>query len=94
MEHSLQRERIKQEVTFKYSSFTITPDARCDTEKKKRITLSRDTFSKLKSSTCDEAIDYRRTITLAMSKTLYKMNNYLAVTGRSLKFSKCYSAFH
>ena len=92
MEHSLQRKRVKQEVTFKCSSFTITSDARCDTEIKKRITLSRDTFSK--SSTCDEAIDYRRTITLAMSKTLYKMNNYLAVAGRTLKFSKCYSAFH
>ena len=29
--------------------FTISPDARCDTEIKKRITLSKDTFTKMKS---------------------------------------------
>ena len=41
-------ERIKQVGTFKYSGFTITPDARCDTEIKKRIALSQDKISKLK----------------------------------------------
>ena len=38
-------ERIKQVGTFKYLSFTITSDARCDTEIKKRIGLSKDTFN-------------------------------------------------
>ena len=42
-------ESIKQVDTFKYLGFTITPDARCDTEIKKRITLSEDTFNKMKS---------------------------------------------
>ena len=42
-------ERIKQVDTFKYLGFTITPDARCDTEIKKRIALSKDTFTKIKS---------------------------------------------
>ena len=42
-------ERIKQVDTFKYFGFTITPDARCDTEIKKRIDLSKDTFTKMKS---------------------------------------------
>ena len=42
-------ERIKQEVTFKYVGFTITPGARCDTEIKKRIALSENTFTKMKS---------------------------------------------
>ena len=32
-----------------YLGFTITPDARCDTEIKKRIALSKDTFTKMKS---------------------------------------------
>ena len=41
-------ERIKQVDTFKYLGFTITPDARCDTEIKK-IALSKDTFTKMKS---------------------------------------------
>ena len=42
-------ERIKQVDTFKYLGFTITPDARCHTEIKKRIALPRDTFTKMKS---------------------------------------------
>ena len=42
-------ERIKQVDTFKYLGFTITPDARCDTEIKKRIALSEDTFAKMNS---------------------------------------------
>ena len=41
--------RIKQVGTFTYLGFTITPDARCDTEMKKRIALSKDTFPKMKS---------------------------------------------
>ena len=43
------KNRIKQVDTFKYFGFTITPDARCDTEIKKRIALSKDTFTKMKS---------------------------------------------
>ena len=35
--------------TFKYLNFTITQDARCDTEIKKRIALSKDIFTKIKS---------------------------------------------
>ena len=42
-------ERIKQIGTFKYLGFTITPDARCDTEIKERKGLSKDTFTKMKS---------------------------------------------
>ena len=42
-------ERMKQVDTFKYLGFTITPDARCDTEIKKRIALFKDTFTKMKS---------------------------------------------
>ena len=42
-------ERIKQLDTFKYLGFTINPDARCDTEIKKRTALSKDTFAKMKS---------------------------------------------
>ena len=42
-------ERIKQVDTFKYLGFTITPDARWDTAIKKRIALSKDTFTKMKS---------------------------------------------
>ena len=38
----------KQVDTFKYLGFTIAPDARCDTEIKKRIALSKDTFTKMK----------------------------------------------
>ena len=34
-------ERIKQEDNFKYLGFTINPNARCDTEIKKRIALSK-----------------------------------------------------
>ena len=41
-------ERIKQVFTSKYLDFTITPDARCNTEIKK-ISLSKDTFTKMKS---------------------------------------------
>ena len=33
---------------FKYLGFTITPDAKCDTEVKQRIAMSKDTFSKMK----------------------------------------------
>ena len=40
-------QRIKQVSTFKYLGFTITPDARCDTEIKKRIAFSKDTFTKM-----------------------------------------------
>ena len=42
-------ERIKQEGTLKYLGFTITPDARRDTEMKKRRVLSKDTFTKMNS---------------------------------------------
>ena len=38
--------RIKQVGTFKYLGFTITPDTRCDTEIKQRISLTKDTFTK------------------------------------------------
>ena len=41
-------EKIKQVGTFKYLGFTITPDARCDTEIKKRVAFSADTFKKIK----------------------------------------------
>ncbi|GFN84650.1 craniofacial development protein 2 [Plakobranchus ocellatus] len=40
---------IKQVCTFKYLGFTITPDARCDTEIQKSIALTKDTFTKMKS---------------------------------------------
>ena len=49
-------ERIKQVDTFKYLGFTITPDARCDTEVKKRIVLSKDTFTKIKSISTNKNI--------------------------------------
>ena len=42
-------ERIKQVGNFKCLGFTITPDARCDTEIKKRIALSKNTLIKMKS---------------------------------------------
>ena len=42
-------ERINQVGTFKYLDFTITPDARCDTAVKKRIALSKDIFTEMKS---------------------------------------------
>ena len=42
-------ERIKQVDTCKYLGFTITPDTRCDREMKKRIALSKDTVTKMKS---------------------------------------------
>ena len=42
-------ERLKQVDTYEYLGLTITPDARCDTEMKKRIALSKDTFTKMKS---------------------------------------------
>ena len=42
-------ERIKQVGSIKYLGFTITPDARCDTQIKKRIALFQDTFTKMKS---------------------------------------------
>ncbi|GFO38424.1 catenin (cadherin-associated protein), alpha 3 [Plakobranchus ocellatus] len=44
-----QGERIKQVLTFKQVGFTITPDARCNTEIQKRTALSKDTFTKMKS---------------------------------------------
>ena len=37
------------EGTFRYLGFTISSDARCDTEIKKRTALSKDTFTKMKS---------------------------------------------
>ena len=43
------RERIKQVGTFKYLGFTITPDARRDTEIQKRTALYNDKFTKVKS---------------------------------------------
>ena len=39
----------KKVGTFKYLGFTITVDARCNTEIKKTITLSEDTINKMKS---------------------------------------------
>ncbi|GFN81771.1 craniofacial development protein 2 [Plakobranchus ocellatus] len=42
-------ERIKQLCTFKYLISTITPYARCDIEIQKRIALSKDIFTKMKS---------------------------------------------
>ncbi|GFN95483.1 craniofacial development protein 2 [Plakobranchus ocellatus] len=41
--------RIKQVCTFQNLGYTITPDSRCDTEIQKRIALSKDTFTKVKS---------------------------------------------
>ena len=37
--------RMKQVGTFEYLDFRIIPDARCDTEIKKRIAFSKDTFA-------------------------------------------------
>ncbi|GFO20073.1 catenin (cadherin-associated protein), alpha 3 [Plakobranchus ocellatus] len=45
---SCKGERMKKVCTFKYLGFTITPDARCDTEIQKRIALPKDTFIKMK----------------------------------------------
>ncbi|XP_063600637.1 uncharacterized protein LOC134776815 [Penaeus indicus] len=42
-------EQIKQMETFKYLGCTITPDAKCDTEIKTKIAISKDTFTKMKS---------------------------------------------
>ena len=42
-------ERIKQVGSSKYLGFTITSDARCDTEIKKRIALSKEIFTRMKS---------------------------------------------
>ena len=41
--------KVKQEGTFKYLGFATTLDVRCDTEIMKRIALSNDTFTKIKS---------------------------------------------
>ena len=41
--------RIRQVGTFKYLSFTITRGARCDTVIKRRIALTKDTFTKINS---------------------------------------------
>ena len=49
-------ERIYQVGTFKYLGFTITPDARWDTAEKKRIALSKDIFTKMKSIFTDRNI--------------------------------------
>ena len=58
-------ERITQVDTFKYLGFTITLDARCDTEIKKRIALSKDTFTKMKSIFTNRNITvYTKTNTL------------------------------
>ena len=40
---------IKQVKTFKYLGYTITQDARSDSEVKKRIAMAKDTFCKMKS---------------------------------------------
>ena len=45
---SCKGEQIKQVNNFKYLGFTITPDAKCDAEIRKRIAISKDTFSKMK----------------------------------------------
>ena len=58
-------ERTKQVDTFKYLGFTITPDARCQTEIKKKLTLSKDTFTKMKSIFTNRNIKvYTKIITL------------------------------
>ena len=41
-------QQIKQVNTFNYLGSTITPDAKCDTEIKKRLALSKETFTKMK----------------------------------------------
>ena len=46
---SCEGQRIQQVDIFKYLGFTITPDAKCDIEIKKRVALSKDTFNKMKS---------------------------------------------
>ena len=46
---SCKGETIKQVTNFKYLGCTITPDAKCDTEIKKRMAISKDTFSKMKA---------------------------------------------
>ena len=60
-------ERIKHVPVgaFKYLGFTIIPDARCDTEMKKRIALSKDTFTEMKSIFTDRNVGiYTKTNTL------------------------------
>ena len=52
-------EKIKQVETFKYLGCTITPDAKCDKEIKKRIALSKDTFMKMKSVFTNRNISLR-----------------------------------
>ena len=42
-------QEIKQVDTFKYLGCTITTDAKCEAEIKKRIAMSKDTFTKMKS---------------------------------------------
>ena len=42
-------EEIKQVNTFKYLGCTKTPDAKCDSEIKKRIAMAKETFTKMKS---------------------------------------------
>ena len=51
VQHDVRKEaeKIKQVDTFEFLAFTISPDARCDTEIKKRIILFTDTFTKIKS---------------------------------------------
>ena len=61
---SCKNERKKQLGIFKYLSFTITPDARSDTAIKKRITLSKDTFTKMKSIFTSEISEFTPKSTL------------------------------
>ena len=56
MNHLCKGGRIRQVGTFKSLGFTITPDARCDTEIKKRIGLSKVKFTKTKPIVTDRNI--------------------------------------
>ena len=57
-------ERIKQVGTFKYLGFTIAPQARCETEIKKRIALSKNTFTKISPSSPTEISEFTPKSTL------------------------------
>ena len=46
---SCKGEQIKQVDNFRYLGCTITPDAKCDEEIRKRIAMSKDTFSTMES---------------------------------------------
>ena len=54
-----------------YLGFTITPDARCDTEIKKRVALSKDTFTKMKSIFTNRNIKIYTKINYIWSILLY-----------------------